>query len=68
MFTNGYAAIREDPTFKSSEKSAHWKEESRKHRSPALTHEQRKERIKEKISLFHAGQETAADDDDDDDE
>ncbi|KAG8901295.1 60S ribosomal protein L5 [Tulasnella sp. 403] len=56
MYTNAYAAIREDPTFKATEKSQDWKAESVKHRSVRLTHEQRKTKVQEKIAAFRAGQ------------
>ncbi|KIO30996.1 hypothetical protein M407DRAFT_241930 [Tulasnella calospora MUT 4182] len=71
MYTNAYAAIREDPVFKPSEKSQDWKVESQKHRSVRLTHEQRQTRIQEKIVAFKEGAATeaaAAEDDDEDDE
>ncbi|KAH7105551.1 hypothetical protein BKA62DRAFT_607715, partial [Auriculariales sp. MPI-PUGE-AT-0066] len=55
IYTSAYAKIREDPTFKPSEKSKDWKAESRKHRDVRLTHAQRQERIQEKIAAFKAG-------------
>ncbi|KAG8982232.1 60S ribosomal protein L5 [Tulasnella sp. 427] len=73
MYTNAYAAIREDPVFKPSEKEKDWKAESGQHRSKRLTHEQRQTRIQEKITKFKEGAATeaeaaGADDDDEDDE
>ncbi|KAH9938161.1 60S ribosomal protein L5 [Fomitopsis serialis] len=61
IYTNAYAAIREDPTFKPSEKTTDWKAESKKHRTPRLTLEQRRARIQEKIEAFQTG---AAEEDD----
>jgi large subunit ribosomal protein L5e len=55
IYTNAHAAIREDPTFKASDKSKDWKAESQKHRSKKLTLEQRRERIAAKIEKFKAG-------------
>ncbi|KAH8830500.1 hypothetical protein DL96DRAFT_1593187 [Flagelloscypha sp. PMI_526] len=57
IYTNAYAAIREDPTFKPTEKSKDWKAETLKHKVHRLTHAQRKERIAEKIKNFKAAQE-----------
>ncbi|KAH0587630.1 60S ribosomal protein L5-A [Termitomyces sp. J132] len=55
IYTNAYAAIREDPTFKPTEKTKDWKAESTKHRTPRLTLAQRKANIAAKIEKFHAG-------------
>ncbi|OJT03778.1 60S ribosomal protein L5-B [Trametes pubescens] len=52
IYTNAYAAIREDPTFKPSDKSKDWASESKKFRTPKLTLEQRRARIQEKIEAF----------------
>ena len=54
IYTNAYAAIREDPTFKPTEKTKDWKAESKKYKVPRLTAEQRKARIQEKIEAFKA--------------
>ena len=54
IYTNAYAAIREDPTFKPTEKTKDWAAESKKYRTPKLTLEQRKARIQEKIEAFQA--------------
>ncbi|KAG8723700.1 60S ribosomal protein L5 [Ceratobasidium sp. 428] len=63
IYTNAYAAIREDPTFKPTEKDKDWKAESLKHRTPKLTYSQRQDNIQQKISAFRAGQDAAGDDD-----
>jgi large subunit ribosomal protein L5e len=65
IFTNAYAAIREDPTFKPSDKSKDWKSESLKHRSRKLTHAQRQENIAAKIEIFKAGGQAVDIDEDD---
>ncbi len=56
IYTNAYAAIREDPTFKPTEKTKDWKAESKKYKVAPLTAEQRKARVQEKINAFKAGQ------------
>jgi len=66
IYTNAYAAIREDPTFKPTDKSQDWAAESRKHKTPRLTYDQRQQNIAAKIELFKAGAHAAADGDDDD--
>jgi large subunit ribosomal protein L5e len=68
IFQNAYAAIREDPTFKPSDKTKDWKAESLKYKKHRLTHEQRKVAIEAKIQAFKAGGEAMADADDEDDE
>jgi large subunit ribosomal protein L5e len=55
MYTNAHAAIREDPTFKPTEKTQDWKAESNKYRTPKLTLEQRRANIQAKIEKFNAG-------------
>ncbi|KDQ12695.1 hypothetical protein BOTBODRAFT_34150 [Botryobasidium botryosum FD-172 SS1] len=65
IYTNAYAAIREDPTFKPTEKKKDWKAESLKYKTDRLTHAQRKEAIAGRIQAFHAGREAAAEEDDD---
>ncbi len=57
IFTNAYAAIREDPTFKPTEKSKDWASESKKFMSPKLTYDEKKARIAEKIAKFNASNE-----------
>ncbi|KAF8341541.1 uncharacterized protein EI90DRAFT_2965930 [Cantharellus anzutake] len=64
LYTNAYAAIREDPTFKPTEKTTDWKAESKKYKVPRLTNEQRKARIQEKIKALRGEGEAEADDDD----
>lgn len=61
IYTNAYAAIREDPTFKPTEKTKDWKEETLKYKKPRLTAEQRKAAIQAKIEAFNisGGGETA---------
>ncbi|KAG7571084.1 hypothetical protein FFLO_00909 [Filobasidium floriforme] len=57
VFTAAYAAIREDPEFKPTEKdTAKWTAESKKYKSPKLTYEQRQARVEEKIAAYKAGQ------------
>lgn len=66
IYTNAYAAIREDPTFKPTEKAQDWAAESKKHKTPRLTREQRMQNIAAKIEAFKAGASAAAEDDEDD--
>lgn len=68
IYTNAYAAIREDPSFKPTEKSQDWKAESLKYKTHRLTHEQRKTNIEAKIKAFHEGgaAEEEMDEDEDD--
>lgn len=66
IYTNAYAAIREDPEFKPSDKSKDWAAESKKHRTPRLNLEQRRERIQAKIEAFKAG--GAAEEEEEDEE
>ncbi|KIK48932.1 hypothetical protein CY34DRAFT_797724 [Suillus luteus UH-Slu-Lm8-n1] len=69
IYTNAYAAIREDPTFQPSEKTKDWKAEGLKYKKSKLTLEERRARIQAKIEAFKAsGGEAAAAEDDDDDE
>lgn len=56
IYTNAYEAIREDPTFKPTEKDvAKWKAESLKYKTFKLTKEQKQERIQSKIAAYQAG-------------
>lgn len=64
IFQNGYAAIREDPTFKPTEKTKDWKAESLKYKTHRRTHEQRQTAIEAKIAAFKAGGDAVAEDDD----
>ncbi|KZV75188.1 hypothetical protein PENSPDRAFT_600557 [Peniophora sp. CONT] len=66
IFQNAYAAIREDPVFKPTEKSKDWAAESKKYRSPRLTLEQRKAKIQEKIEAFQANGGAIEEEDEDD--
>jgi len=68
VFQNAHAAIREDPTFKPTEKEKDWKAESLKYKTTRLTHAQRKTAIDAKIEAFKAGKDAAGDDEDEDDE
>lgn len=54
IYQNAHAAIREDPTFKPSDKSKDWKSESLKYKAKKLTLEERKARIAAKIERFQA--------------
>lgn len=55
IYTKAHAAIREDPTFKPTEKATDWKAESLKHKVHRLTLEQRREQIAARIEKFKAG-------------
>lgn len=68
IYTSAYAAIREDPTFKPTEKDKDWKAETLKFNTPRLTGEQRKTRIDAKIKAFKAGHEAAGEDVEDDED
>ncbi|PWN54492.1 putative RPL5-60S large subunit ribosomal protein L5.e [Violaceomyces palustris] len=59
IYENAFAAIREDPSFKPTEKSKDWAAESKKYKSVRLTYEQRKEKINKRIEAFKAGQASA---------
>ncbi|KAJ7754262.1 hypothetical protein DFH07DRAFT_823468 [Mycena maculata] len=65
IYIGAHAAIREDPTFKPTDKSKDWKSESAKFRDTRLTHAQRKERIAAKIEKFKSGGDAAEEEDDD---
>jgi large subunit ribosomal protein L5e len=68
IYTNAYAAIREDPTFKPTEKTKDWKAESKKYSTTRLTLEQRKANIQAKIESFKTNGGDAADEDEGEDE
>ncbi|KAG8987744.1 60S ribosomal protein L5 [Tulasnella sp. JGI-2019a] len=68
MYTNAYAAIRENPKFEPSEKEKNWKEESLKHKVHRRTHAERKSAINDKIAAFKANAGAEAADEDEDDE
>ena len=56
MYTSAYEAIREDPTFKPTEKDvAKWKKESLSRKQHKLTKAQRDARVQEKIAAYKAG-------------
>ena len=70
IYTNAYAAIREDPTFKPTEKTKDWKAESLKYKTHRRTLEERKAAIQAKIDAFkaNAGGEAAEDEEEEEDE
>ena len=55
IYVNAHAAIREDPTFKPTEKSKDWKTEGLKYKAKRLTLAERRERIAAKIERFKSG-------------
>jgi len=55
IYTNAHAAIREDPTFKPTQKSKDWKAEGLKHKAKKLTHAERQANIAVKIEKFKSG-------------
>ncbi|KAF8621656.1 hypothetical protein AX15_007670 [Amanita polypyramis BW_CC] len=55
IYKNAHAAIREDPSFKPTEKTKDWKAETLKYKVHRLTLEERKTRIAAKIERFKAG-------------
>jgi large subunit ribosomal protein L5e len=69
IYTNAYAAIREDPTFKPKDTDkGHWKTESAKYKSKKLTYAERQKRIQEKIAAFGSGGGAAADEEEEEDD
>ena len=70
IYTNAYAAIREDPVFKPTEKTKDWKAETLKYKVHRLTLDQRRVAIQAKIDAFKANAgnvpEEAAEDEEDD--
>ncbi|PWN23517.1 hypothetical protein BCV69DRAFT_279446 [Microstroma glucosiphilum] len=57
MYESAYAAIREDPEFKATDKSGKdWASETKKHKATKLTYEQRKSKIADRIKAYEAGQ------------
>lgn len=52
IYENAFTAIREDPSFKATDKSKDWKSESLKHRTSKLSYQQRKQKIADKIASF----------------
>lgn len=68
IYTNAYAAIREDPIFKPTEKTKDWKAESKKYATTRLNLEQRKAKIRAKIEAFKATGGGGAGEDEEEDE
>nr|GAT59470.1 60S ribosomal protein [Mycena chlorophos] len=68
IYQNAHTAIREDPTFKPTDKSTDWKAESLKHKTYKLTLEQRRANIAAKIEKFKAGGFDAEEEAEEDDE
>jgi large subunit ribosomal protein L5e len=68
IYTNAYAAIREDPTFKPTEKKKDWKAESKKFATTRLTLEQRKAKIQSRIEAFKANGGAAGEDEEENEE
>jgi len=68
IYTKAHAAIRQEPTFKPTEKTKDWKSEGLKYKQRKLTHAQRQEAIQAKIAMFKAGKDAAMDEDADDDD
>ena len=68
MYRNAYAAIREDPTFKPTEKTQDWKAESLKYKVHRLTLAQRKESIQAKINAFKASGSAAQEEEEEEEE
>lgn len=68
IYTSAYAAIREDPTFKPTDKAKDWRAESKKFATARLTLEQRKAKIQARIDSFKASGGAAAEEDEEEDE
>jgi len=68
IYTNAHAAIRQDPTFKPTEKEKDWKAEGKKYATPRLTLDDRKTKIQAKIEAFKASGGAAADEDEDEED
>ena len=54
IYTNAYAAIREDPVFKPTEKTKDWKAETLKYKVHRRTLDERRAAIQVKIEAFKA--------------
>jgi len=67
IYANAHAAIREDPSFKATDKSKDWKPESVKHKTQRLTHAQRQANIAAKIEKFKASGGVQENDEEDED-
>lgn len=68
IYTNAYAAIREDPTFKPTDKAKDWRAEGKKFSTPRLNLEQRKAKIQARIEAFKASGGAVAEEDEEEDE
>ena len=69
LYTSAYAAIREDPVFKPTEKDMDkWKKESLKRKVPKLNRAQRRRRVEEKITAYKAGKIDAAEEEEEEDD
>ena len=68
IFTNAYAAIREDPTFKPTEKTKDWKAETLKYKVHRRTLAERKAAIQAKIEAFQANGGAEEEDEEEDEE
>jgi large subunit ribosomal protein L5e len=68
IYTNAYAAIREDPTFKPTDKAKDWRAEGKKYVTPRLNLEQRKAKIQAKIDAFKASGGAVAEEDEEEEE
>lgn len=68
LYTSAYAAIREDPVFKPTEKEKDWKAETKKHATKRLTREERRVKVDERIKAFKEGRAGEEEDDDDEDD
>ena len=68
IYTNAYAAIREDPTFKPTDKAKDWKAESKKYSTTRLTLEQRKAKIQARIEAFKTSGGAVAEEDEEEEE
>lgn len=54
LYREAYEKIREDPTFKPTEKDSKWVEESKKFKTKALTREERRANIEKKVAEYAA--------------
>ncbi|TFK75859.1 hypothetical protein BDN72DRAFT_831302, partial [Pluteus cervinus] len=68
VYANAHTAIRENPTFKPTEKTKDWKAEGLKFKLRKLTHAQRQANIAVKIEKFKSGGGAAEAEDEDDEE
>jgi len=68
IYANAYAAIREDPTFKPTDKAKDWRAETKKYATPRLNLEQRKAKIQARIDAFKASGGAVAEEDEEEEE